>query len=118
MGDLSDSLVRFWMPGLNRLSARPVLTLHEWILAGKFQIYSPISTDRFEITPTNVDDLVEAFGADCNRFSSAALESIATISDSSTQAKATAWIIVRAYYSSYYAANALLRIFGQSTSQF
>jgi len=54
---------------------------------------------------------------DCNRFACAAFETISHIQAHPRLAKSSAWNLIMAYYASFYAMHALLRIFGMSYSQ-
>jgi hypothetical protein len=117
MGALADAIRPFWINGLHQVAGRLGSSFGEWVLLCDYQVYSPIAADHFELSVANVGPLIGSLASDCNRFASAALESVACIDDASKQVKATAWILIRLYYSSFYAANAILRILGQSTSQ-
>jgi len=62
--------------------------------------------------------LIEAFAADCCRFSLAAFQTISQVSTEIMQRDSVAWSLIKVYYSAFYAGHALLRIFGEACSFF
>ena len=64
------------------------------------------------------DDLVlsEAFAHDIARLSCASFQSIAQVSEDILKTSSVPWCLIKAYYSAFYAAHAILRMIGQSCS--
>jgi len=71
----------------------------------------------FEFRASDQSTLKMALSNDYNRFSLASIESISGIGKDLSLEKSGAWPTIRAYYSSFYAAHAILRNFGISYSQ-
>lgn len=89
-----------------------------WLASGRYQI-NHISEKGSEVE-LHVNDhefLTESLGYDFCRFSCAAFESTRDIREDNNFPKATAWAGIRAYYAAFFAAHAILRLFGVSCSQ-
>lgn len=114
MSVLADSLRQFWLPGLNTVSGKLSKGLQAWLLSQSYQIYVPVSPACFEVTVTPWADLLEAYAFDCGRMSAAAIESMEGVEPHPRLGKASAWMIIRSYYSAFYAIHAIMRMFGVS----
>lgn len=89
-----------------------------WIASGRYQITGISNTnDEIDLYILDHDFLAESLGYDFSRFTCAAFESLRNIKEDGTFPKATAWAGIRSYYSSFFAAHAILRLFGISCSQ-
>lgn len=105
-----------WCPGLAQLNGHPQGTIHDWLLtatyapavAGKSLVLSGINKQRF----------LEALGADINRTTSAASETLKNIIEIQELPKSLAWPYVKLYYAALFYAHAILRIWGRSPSYF
>lgn len=114
MSVLADSLRQFWLPGLNSVSGKLSKGLQAWLLSQNYQIYVPVTPTSFEVTVTPWADLLAAYAFDCGRMSAAALESMEGVEPHPKLGKASAWMIIRSYYSAFYAIHAIMRMFGVS----
>jgi hypothetical protein len=117
MSDIADALRPYWMPGLNDISGKVEIKLSSWFLDGKYQIYNQIEQESFTL---NIDDnlpLLKAMAHDCNRMSIAAFETLDGIKLRGNLPKSRAWLIIKYYYSAFYAAHAILRFLGTSCTQ-
>ncbi len=112
MGNLADAVRPFLVVGISRVTGRPQHSFGNWLVKGNYQFFDPvIDVARFRVHYSD-GGMLDAVAYDINRFCMASFESIAPIVPGSTLPRSTSWLGVRAYYSAYYAALSLLRIFG------
>jgi hypothetical protein len=112
MAQFADLLRRLWLPGLAEVEAQKSLTdVRGWIAARNFQVYQPV---RYPAVLTFSDrrPVCEAFAGEIVRMSMASCESVASIAPVSRLPRTRAWAVVQWYYAAFYAAHALLRMFG------
>lgn len=114
---LEDSLRPFWVQGLNDISGHVVKGFGGWIRDEDFQIYSEVQADTFALAVADSRSLLSAFAADVNRLSTASLESAISVGRIERLPRSTAWIIIKAYYSAFFAAHSILRMLGLSVSR-
>lgn len=88
-----------------------------WLESGNFT-FSTSTTKSFELCALNNDEILKTICHDISRFSSSAIESIANIADEPTFPKSNGWMSIRVYYSAFFAAHSLLRMYGRSCSYF
>jgi hypothetical protein len=117
MGIAADLVRPYWMLGLNAVSGPVHGSVGDWLRRKEYQVYTPIATDSFTLSVADSRLLLAAFAGDCSRLAAAAVESCLEIDQPTHSPSATAWIVIRAYYSAYYAANVILRMLGSSSSQ-
>lgn len=97
--------------------------LKAWVANGRYlmaQSLVPSSSNRataFELHFQQSDTLYESLANDLNRFSQAAIESMWSIGKVAKLPKSTGWAAVQMYYSAFFAAHAILRVFGQACTQ-
>ena len=89
----------------------------DWIRARSYFIDTPISSSVFVLRAFDRVELTTSLGNDSLRFQMAALESCAGIRQESGVTKHMAWAAIRAYYSAFFAAHSILRVFGCSCIQ-
>lgn len=95
-----------------------------WVANGSYLLSKNLTpsvqnrANEFELTFQQTDLLHASLANDCNRFSLASVESMWSVGKISKLPKSTGWASVQMYYSAFFAAHALLRIFGRSCSQF
>jgi hypothetical protein len=119
MSILADAIRPFWSKGLNDVDGVLSYKFSEWINEGKYyQIYNPIISTKFEINIINKDSFLRGIAFDCNRMSQASFESMNNILIIENFPKAKAWLIIKSYYSAFYAAHSILRFIGISLTQF
>jgi hypothetical protein len=73
-------------------------------------------TGEMCLRPYSSDELISAISGDCSKFIRAACETLAGLSTETKAPKNSAWFIIRCYYAAFYAAHALLRVFGYTCS--
>lgn len=76
-----------------------------------------LAMKSINLTFSSADDFLYAMAADCSRLSSASFETIISVRGNNDESHA-AWSLIKLYYAAFYAANALIRIFGESHSHF
>lgn len=106
------------LPGLLGVQKNPQTTFKAWIQNNRYRINTPINPKSFELELYDKEELLEAISYDINRMSCSAIETVALISRSSVMPKSSGWAIIELYYSAYFSAQAIMRIFGVSCSQF
>ena len=88
-----------------------------WVANQNYYVDSGMTPTSFTLTVYDQEGLQAALANDCNRMSMAAIESISGVHIDSIFAKSSSWAAIRAYYASFFAAHAILRVFGISYSQ-
>ncbi|MEI2272577.1 hypothetical protein OHD16_10540 [Sphingobacterium sp. ML3W] len=114
-----DVFRQYWAFGLNNITINNSVTFNEWIKSkNDYQINSQVLKDEFIISCYNRQAFLQPLSKDCNRFATACLESIIKIDDLQILPKNISWLLIKQYYSAYYAAHLILRFLGYSLSQF
>lgn len=104
----------FWLPGLNEVSGAKQKGLGGWICDEDYQIYKSLTPTSFVLNFSDHEPLLGAFAADINRIAVASFETINGITKSAKFPKSTAWLVIQTYYAAFFAAHALMRMFGSS----
>lgn len=117
MSIVRDTLRPFWFKGINEVAGKTSTSFRAWLTEGHyvFQNLTPPSDYLFYTADQNA--LTRSFAQDINRMSMASFESIHGIPSTNDIQRSTAWSLIRSYYSAFYAAHAICRIFGISISQ-
>ena len=114
---LADAIRPYWLSGINDISGLQTEGLREWFASGQFFIDGATAEGAFVAAAVDRDALSKRFAGDINRFAVASFESSHHVVRNGTFPKATAWLLISAYYSAFFAAHALLRVLGVSCSQ-
>lgn len=114
MSIIAECLRPFWAPGLNEITGNATKDLRNWLAGENYQIYSQSSADEFSTSFSEKAPFLGALAADVNRMASAAYESIIQAKRSDTFPRSTAWMIIKSYYASFFAAHAITRMIGRS----
>jgi len=105
-----------WCPGLAQLTGQPQGGLHDWLAKGT---YAPtIAAGAIVLSGINSQHLLGALGADINRLSSAASETLRNIAEIKDIPKSLAWPYIKLYYASLFYVHTVLRLWGRSPSFF
>lgn len=89
----------------------------KWFIEnGNFFFLNKPSGKKFELVTNSIDDVMKSLCHDISRFSCSAIETITNINDDPEFPKSNAWMSIRAYYSAFFSAHCILRIFGRSCS--
>lgn len=97
--------------------------LKAWVANGYYLLSSalvPSAKNRateFDLRFNQPEKLHISLANDCNRFSQAAIESMWCIGKINQLPKSAGWASVQMYYAAFFAAHAILRIFGRACSQ-
>lgn len=97
-------------------SPRSVHNFKWWIEGGNYSFISSPSGKVFSLSTTNPEDVIKPLCHDIARFANSSLESITNIDSDPLFPKSNGWMSIRIYYSAFFAAHSLLRIFGESCS--
>nr|WP_158382215.1 hypothetical protein [Comamonas testosteroni] len=98
-------------------SALGAIDLKAWIASQNYFINSDISQDNFSLHSSASDEVRRALSNDFNRMACAAFESAAGIGKDNALPQSLAWASIRSYYSAFFAAHAIMRIYGWSCTQ-
>jgi hypothetical protein len=96
---------------------KTLIDVKAWVANQNYYVDSGMTPTSFTLTVHDPEGLQAALANDCNRMSMAAIESICGVHFDSIFSKSSAWAAIRAYYASFFAAHAILRVFGYSYSQ-
>lgn len=107
----------FWLPGLNAVAGRQTGGLGGWLVGRDYQFHCPVGDGTFDLYVANTAPFLASVAADCSRLVCAAMESVRELRHAAHSPKASAWLLIRLYYASYFAAHGILRMFGTSVSQ-
>lgn len=105
------------------VSSKTETDLKAWLANGQYLMEKPLSpcsknrASIFKLRVQNTEPLHAALANDCNRFSQAAIESMWCIGKVDKLPRSTAWAAVQMYYSAFFAAHAILRLFGRACTQ-
>lgn len=91
-----------------------LVDMKAWFASQNYYFDTVTSASTFVLSPRDAAGVQHALTSECNRLAMASFETIAGIRKEENLVKSGAWGAVRAYYSSYFAAHALLRMFGIS----
>lgn len=116
----AEALDLYWPTEWYTNTSAPKYGLKDWIKLKKFQINSsPFADASFTLNFSKEHSPLLSLGYDCNKFSSASIETLksASLSTSNVIKNSTAWLAIKNYYAAFYAAHALLRLNGRSCTQ-
>ncbi|HGE6183332.1 TPA: hypothetical protein ACGG8I_001437 [Escherichia coli] len=117
MSVIAEVLRSNFIPGLSDISRPENITFKAWIANLRYKISSPIQKKNFILDVYDYNDLIKPFCYDVNRMASASFESIEGVRQETKFPKSFGWMIIRSYYSAYFSAHAILRLYGISCSQ-
>ncbi|RAK51475.1 hypothetical protein [Phenylobacterium deserti] len=111
-----DALRQGWVRGLNAVSGKQSIELKHWLKVGTYAVESLSTLDRIVLRPADIAVPLGALACDVNRTCISSIETAQSIAEVQGLPKSLAWMLIKLYYSSFFAANALLRIQGVSCS--
>jgi len=118
MSSITEIIRPYTLPELYNVNSSRELSFKGWLAEHKFKVTQDINVNEFSLDIYSLDDINIPYAFDINRMATSAFESIHGIAPNQEFPKSVGWLIVRLYYSAYYACHAILRIFGISCSQF
>ena len=89
----------------------------DWVRQGNYVVNNVISANSFELLVPNDYDIAPSLAFEISRFAAGSFESLEALSRTCPQPKSTGWLLIGVYYSAFFAAHAILRIFGRFCSQ-
>lgn len=113
MSELIDLMRPFWLQGLNGIAGRLHTGFTTHLMEGEYQIYNDVGEGVIQLRYPEMKKVLNAIGYDCNKLSMAAFESMISAVPDSHSEKAISWLLIRTYYSAFFAANAILRFIGK-----
>jgi hypothetical protein len=114
MSILANTLRFSWAPGLNEVSGNVIKGVGNWLADENYQIYSAFRAKRFTLQVADTEQYLNALAGDINRTAVAAFQSIIEARKSPYFPKSTAWVVIKSYYAAFFAAHAMMRMFGIS----
>lgn len=90
----------------------------DYSIAASFSGNSQNRADEFSLSIRTSERYYASLANDCNRFALAAIESIRSIGEVQGLPQSVGWTVVKAYYAAFYAAHALLRMYGRACTQY
>lgn len=109
---LLDASRQLTLSGL-RVQRKPKIEgVRRWILSSSYRLEQPPRKKNVSLLTDGSTEIVEAFAYDISRFGSAAIETLQQLEAIEKRPLAIGWIIIRSYYSAYFAANTIMRLFG------
>lgn len=97
--------------------SKTYIDIKGWVANQKYFVDPGMSSTCFTLRTQDSEGLRAALANDCNRMSMAAIESICGVQAELLFPKSSGWPTIRSYYAAFFAAHALLRVFGYSFSQ-
>jgi hypothetical protein len=114
MSALANTLRPHWASGLHEISGIVVKGVASWLADEDYQIYSDVTAKHFTLNVGNTETYLRALAADINRTAIASYESISQATRSRLFPRSNAWILIKSYYSAFFAAHAILKMLGKS----
>lgn len=106
------------MTGFTSIEVMPQITYKGWIAQKSYRMTTPLQSKEFTLDVYSHEQLLLPYAYDINRMAASSFESMHGISPDAGLPKSVGWLIIRSYYSAYFAVQAILRLFGISCSQF
>lgn len=101
-----------WLPGIVKAASRSDLDFRGWISTGDWSFDQGLTKKRLGMEVYDKGLLTEASLNEFLTLASAAFESAASLNGNPHEGKSCAWQVIAYYYSSYFAANAIMRLCG------
>ena len=109
----SELITQLWWEPLRTVKTDRQTSCKEWLEAGFYSV-DRCSATEFEIILPMDQSWAHCVASEFNTWTTASFETMNSLAAEGSQPRATAWILIQAYYASYFAAHSLLRIFGGS----
>jgi len=118
MVSFADAFRPYWAYGLNNINVVGRDNFAKWIeRARDFQVLAQVQPKLFQLTSRERKIFLEPISFDCNRFALSCFESVIKMEDSALLPKSLSWLLIKTYYSAFYASHLILRLLGYSLSQ-
>lgn len=110
---IAESLLRA-MPGVAHETSGS-LDIKAWMLRESFHLRTLSSGKRSVLYEASPDDISSSFRHDACLVAGSSVESFVETRQKRRDERALAWMMVKSYYSAYFAAHALMRFFGYAS---
>jgi hypothetical protein len=107
---------QFWLHDLRSSPSRFKGGLRDWVLENDFHLDKSPTKRSTELFVHTSSKLIDALNNELISYSSASFESVKAVTPNRLEPKSSAWLVISNYYASYFAANALMRLFGHFCS--
>lgn len=104
--------------GLAGFEHIPQMTYRGWIAKKSYKLNSDLKSKEFELKVYSHEEILKPLAYDINRMAASSFESMHGILPEIGLPKSVGWLVIRSYYSAYFAMHSILRLFGISCSQF
>lgn len=106
-----------WLKDLHKHPGGMKKDFKKWVASGIYRINSINGQSEISLSVLDIEPFIDSIAYDIARFSCASIESLEGINETINFPKSTAWTAIRFYYSAYYAAHSIIRVFGLVFSQ-
>ena len=103
---------RLWLLELRAGSSRYKGGLRDWVMETDFRLDKSPTKRCTELFVHTSGKMIDAINNEVISYSSASFESMRAVAPNKVEPKSSAWLVISNYYASYFAANALMRLFG------
>lgn len=117
MSSIEKVLVQQSLLGIFSCPRTTDIDLKGWVANQNYFVDDPLVNNDFIVRASDAKYLKSALANDCNRMASASIESISGVQLDDSLRKSGAWGVIRTYYSAFFAAHSIMRMFGISCSQ-
>jgi len=105
------------VPGCLLKESNPSTNLKVWLQNGDFELDSASSASRTPVIRNATRSFEPTLAREVDRFLCAMGESFSEVRPSHFASRSIGWALIRAYYASYFAAHAILRMTGRCVTQ-
>lgn len=118
MANVIDGIFLAHQPAIARVDSRPNKMLQSWLSTGTFAPRSDPALKMLYLERSDWIGLSEAMASDIDRLARAGRETLQVTTCTVGMPNASAWILIQAYYASFYFAQAIMRVCGISPSYY
>src|SRR5688572_19467242 len=121
MSLIAEALKPILVGSVISMAGRPqVITLPDTIVSRRaaYAVNFDVTSESVSLDFRDTELIAGATASDCNRFASAAYQSVRTVPAALEDKDGIPWGLIRLYYAAFYAAHATLRLLGQSYCHF
>lgn len=114
MSIFTDSMRRFWVPGITNVQSDLNLTVGSWLEKSAYYVKNVVDPGTFIIEFSDINEVGELFAVTANKTMSGCFESIASITEVQRAPRSVAWLLIKLYYAAFFAAHGHMRTCGVS----
>lgn len=109
---IADPLRLAWLNGINKPVGKKIDNMDKLFEIKNITTTTALVSNQIKIHIGNSQKTINFFAHDTDRFATAAFESMIAESPKPEFPRSTAWLLIRGYYSAFFAMHALMRIQG------